>query len=84
MVAEDQLAQLVDLIEQNIAVRGVYCLMDERLDLICGRNTLQNINSPTVTRRITQFAASHGWTATRYQSGFLFLPTVGEIDFIEF
>ena len=84
MVAEDQLAQLVDLIEQHIAIRGVYCLMDERLDLIGGRNTLQNIDSPRVARRITHFAASHGWTATRYQSGFLFLPTVGEIDFSEF
>ena len=70
---ESELDRLVYTIRQGIAVRGIYALLDERLDLICGPGTLQNINNWEVTQKIAEFAAAHGWLATRYQAGFVFV-----------
>jgi len=42
---------LVETINEGIAIRGIYLLMDERLDQICGPNTLQKIDSPEVTQK---------------------------------
>jgi len=72
MVA-DELATLAETIAESIAIRGIYLLMDERLDLICGPGTLQNLDSANVTQKMAEFAAAHGWLVTRYQSGFVFV-----------
>jgi len=48
--------------------------MDERLNLICGPGTIQNINNPEVTLKIAEFAAAHGWSFTRHEAGFVFWP----------
>jgi hypothetical protein len=58
-MAGDELAQLVEFINVCIDVRGIYTLMDERLDLICGPGALENIDSPAVRRRMQKFADSH-------------------------
>jgi hypothetical protein len=42
--------------------------MDERLNLICGPGTIQNINNPEVTLKIAEFAAAHGWSFTRHEA----------------
>lgn len=47
--------------------------MDERLDLICGADTLKRLNHPEVTQKITRFAMAHGWYVTRYERGFVFV-----------
>lgn len=73
MVATDELMTLARTIEESIAIRGIYLLMDERINLICGPETLQNIDSPEVTQKMTEFAAAHGWLITRYQAGFVFV-----------
>ena len=72
MVA-DELATLSETIAESIAVRGIYLLLDERLDLVCGPGTLQNLDSPMVTLKIAEFAAAHGWLVTRYHLGFVFV-----------
>ncbi len=78
------LGRLVDVIHQGIAARGVYLLMDERLDLICGPDALQNRENPEVKQRISNFSARHGWAVTSFRDGFLFLPTGAEMDFSSF
>ena len=71
MVASE-IEQLAETIKECIAIRGIYLLMDERLDLICGPETLENIDSPQVTQKMAEFAARYGWSITRYQGGFVF------------
>jgi hypothetical protein len=73
MVA-DEIEHLAETIEEGIAIRGIYALLDERLDLICGPGCSEDLNKPDVTQKITEFAASRGWSFTRYQSGFVFWP----------
>jgi len=69
MVASE-IEQLAETIKECIAIRGIYLLMDERLDLICGPETLENIDSPQVTQKMAEFAARYGVSITRYQGGF--------------
>jgi hypothetical protein len=73
MLASD-LLPLAETIEQGISIRGIYLLMDERLDLICGPGTFERLDRPEVTQCIAEFAAIHGWSFTRYQTGFVFWP----------
>ena len=73
MVASE-VEQLAGRIEDCIAIRGIYLLMDERLDLICGPGTLQNLHSPEVAQKVADFAAAHGWSTTWFQTGFAFWP----------
>jgi hypothetical protein len=75
---------LVSTIEQSIAIRGVYLLLDESLDLICGPKITQSIDDPVMRERIGKFSAAHGWSVVRRETGFLFLPRTGEIDFNDF
>jgi hypothetical protein len=72
-VLADDLLPLTETIEQGISIRGIYLLMDERLDLICGPGALERIDKPEVTQCITKFAEAHGWLVTRYQAGFVFV-----------
>lgn len=66
------LGNVAETISEGIAIRGIYLLMDERLDLICGPGTLQRLDNPEVTQKIAQFATDNGWLLTRHQAGFLF------------
>ena len=66
--------QLADTIKECIAIRGIYLLMDERLDLICGPGCSSDLDKPEVTQKLAEFAAAHGWSFTRYRSGFAFWP----------
>ena len=63
MVASE-LSTLAETIEESIAIRGIYLLMDERLNLIGGPETLQNIDSTQLARKMAKFAAAHGWAVT--------------------
>ena len=74
-----EVERLMEVIANGIAIRGIYALMDQRLDLICGPDSLQNIDDPEVRRKITDFATAHGWAATRYQAGFILWPDSGII-----
>ena len=71
-VIVSEIENLVDTIQECIAIRGIYLLMDERLDLICGPGTLQNLHSAEVMQKVAEFAAVHGWSVTWYQTGFVF------------
>jgi hypothetical protein len=73
MVAAE-IQRLGQTISHCIAIRGIYALLDDRLDLICGRNARRRIDSAEVKQRIAEFAAEHGWAFTRYQEGFIFWP----------
>ena|SRR5215212_5718308 len=66
--------RLVQTINDCIAIRGIYALLDDRLDLVCGRNALQQKDSREIPQQVARFAAAHGWSVTRYQEGFLFWP----------
>jgi len=57
MVA-NELSALVETIAEGIAIRGIYLLMDERLDLVCGPGTLQHRDNPEVTQTIAEFGCS--------------------------
>ena len=81
---ESDLARLVDVIDHGIVARDIYLLMDARLDLICGADTLERIDSPEVKQRISEFPHRHGWSVTRSESGILFVPATGEMDFSNF
>ena len=48
-----EVKRLMEVIANGIAIRGIYALMDQRLDLICGPDSLQNIDDPEVRRKIT-------------------------------
>jgi hypothetical protein len=48
MVATDP-EGLAQTINEGIAVRGIYALIDERLDLLCGPGTIRRINSSDIT-----------------------------------
>ena len=73
-VVASEVEQLAETIEECIAIRGIYLLMDERLDLVCGQGCSEDLDKPEVTQKIAEFAAAHGWSFTRYQSGFVFWP----------
>ena len=79
-----ELANLVGTIEHSIAIRGLYWLADEGIDLICGKKTLPHLDDPGVTTTVAEFSAAHGWSVVRREGGFLFLPRTGEIDFSNF
>jgi hypothetical protein len=79
-----ELERLVDVIDSGINTRGIYLLMDERIDLICGPDALRHVDKPEVTEKISDFSTQHGWSVTRSQAGFLFLPANGEVDFSSF
>jgi len=74
MVASE-IEQLAETMKECIAIRGIYLLMDERLDLICGSGCSEDLDKPEVTQKMAEFAAAHGWSVTRYQSGFVFWPS---------
>jgi hypothetical protein len=65
---------LARAISEGIAIRGIYALVDERLDIICGPGTLDRIDSPDVKRKMSRFATVHGWCVTRYRAGFVRWP----------
>jgi len=67
--------QLAATIEDCIAVRGIYLLMDERLDLIGGPGCSGNLDTAEVRQRIEEFAAAHGWSVNRYELRFVFWRT---------
>ena len=73
-VLPEEIANVAETIKEGISIRGIYLLMYERLDLICGPGTIQNINDPEVTPKIAEFAAAHGWSFTRHEAGFVFWP----------
>jgi len=79
-----ELARLVDTINGGIATRGVYLLMDDRLDLIYGPGALQKIDEPDVIQKIAEFSAAHGWSVAPCQRGFVFSALASEIDFSNF
>jgi hypothetical protein len=52
---------LVEVIREGIARRGFYILLDERAELICGKNGDGDWRRDSA--RIADFARRHGWAA---------------------
>src|SRR3954452_18307737 len=73
-MAGDELAELVEIIKACIAARGIYALMDDRLDLVCGPDAIANIDSPAVMKCMEEFGNTHGLSVTRFQTGFVLWP----------
>jgi hypothetical protein len=79
MVA-NELSELVETISESLAVRGIYLLMDERIDLICGSGSVHDTDNPKVMQKIAEFAAAHEWHVTYYHVGFVFWPDKAMAD----
>ncbi len=60
--SDSDIAALVSAIQQRIARRGLYALMDERLKLICGDDMNLN-NLRTYHAELIAFARTHHWRA---------------------
>ena len=58
-----RIGELVAVIEEGIACRGFYVLMNDRLDWICGKGCSQDFDDSKNARRIKAFAARHKWSA---------------------
>jgi hypothetical protein len=78
------LSSLAEEISRNLVARGIYLLSDSQLELIGGLGGAKRADSPELERKVTEFAAAHGWTVTRQNGGFLLLGSVGEMDFSHF
>jgi hypothetical protein len=69
-----RIGELVAVIEEGIACRGFYVLMNDRLDWICGKGCSEDFDDSKNVRRIKAFAARHKWSATLEGAGVCFRP----------
>jgi hypothetical protein len=69
---DQALADLVMAIRSGISQRGFYVLLDERLDLICGKGCSQDPADPENVEKITRFAAQYDWSAKIEEHGLTF------------
>ncbi len=60
---DEELEDLVRAIELAIAQRGFYLLMDDRLELICGKGCA-DLSDPRHIEMVSNFATLHGWVAS--------------------
>ena len=67
-----RIRELVAAIEEGIAFRGFYVLMNDRLDWICGEGCSEDFDDSKNARRIKAFAARHKWSATLEGAGVCF------------
>jgi hypothetical protein len=74
-MAEDSpaVAALVEVIQQGIADRGFYLLMDERRKLICGGEEI-NPHDLRHVETINVFAEKHQWRAKPSEIQLCFRP----------